>query len=195
MKKEDWIAVESYDMRPHLLVDFTQDKNQVMGALGQLRIPGFSETNLFDALYDTIDRLEGVEGQKYILLICNGIDTFSKRLLSDGLGGLGVAADYRLIELFQIRHGVPFSYLDESRKPYNSQSNLPVLMGRGLRLETPPEREPSLARAPPKARHTKVQKKGSRLSTRALENPTLTCLMFPFRSFPQQHASRKCRPK
>jgi VWFA-related protein len=78
MKKEDWIAVESYDMRPHLLVDFTQDKNQVMGALGQLRIPGFSETNLFDALYDTIDRLEGVEGQKYILLICNGIDTFSK---------------------------------------------------------------------------------------------------------------------
>ena len=78
LKKEDWIAVESYDMRTHLLVDFTQDKNQVMGALGQLRIPGFSETNLFDALYDTIDRLEGVEGQKYIILICNGIDTFSK---------------------------------------------------------------------------------------------------------------------
>jgi len=64
LKKEDWIAVESYDMQTHLLVDFTQDKNQVMGALGQLRIPGFSETNLFDALYDTIDRLEGVEGQK-----------------------------------------------------------------------------------------------------------------------------------
>ena len=78
MKKEDWIAVTSYDMKSHILVDFTQDKNQVMGALGQLRIPGFSETNLFDALYDTIDRLEGVEGQKYILLICDGIDTFSK---------------------------------------------------------------------------------------------------------------------
>jgi len=78
MKKDDWIAVQSYDMQTHLLVDFTQDKNQVMGALGQLRIPGFSETNLFDAVYDTIDRLEGVEGQKYILLICNGVDTFSK---------------------------------------------------------------------------------------------------------------------
>jgi VWFA-related protein len=78
MKKEDWIAVESYDMKTHLLVDFTQDKNQVMGALGQLRIPGFSETNLFDALYDTVDRLEGIEGQKYIILICDGIDTFSK---------------------------------------------------------------------------------------------------------------------
>lgn len=78
LKKEDWIAVESYDMKPHLLVDFTQDKNQVVGALNQLRIPGFSETNLFDALYDTVDRLEGVEGHKYIILISTGIDTFSK---------------------------------------------------------------------------------------------------------------------
>ena len=78
MKREDWIAVTSYDMKSHILVDFTQDKNQVMGALGQLRIPGFSETNLFDALYDTIDRLAGVEGQKYTPLICDGIDTFSK---------------------------------------------------------------------------------------------------------------------
>lgn len=78
LKKEDWIAVVSYDMKSHMLVDFTQDKNQVMGALNQLRIPGFSETNLFDALYDTVDRLEVVEGQKYIILICNGIDTFSK---------------------------------------------------------------------------------------------------------------------
>lgn len=78
LKKEDWIAVESYDMKPHLLVDFTQDKNQVIGALNQLRIPGFSETNLFDALYDTVDRLEGVEGHKYIVLISTGIDTFSK---------------------------------------------------------------------------------------------------------------------
>jgi len=78
LKKEDWIAVVSYDMKSHMLVDFTQDKNQVMGALNQLRIPGFSETNMFDALYDTVDRLEGVEGQKYIILICNGIDTFSK---------------------------------------------------------------------------------------------------------------------
>jgi VWFA-related protein len=78
LKKEDWIAVESYDMQQHLLVDFTQNKQEVMGALNQLRIPGFSETNLFDAVYDTVDRLEGVEGQKYIILISTGRDTFSK---------------------------------------------------------------------------------------------------------------------
>ena len=34
-----------------------------LGALNQLRIPGFAETNLFDALYDTLDRLDRLEGQ------------------------------------------------------------------------------------------------------------------------------------
>jgi VWFA-related protein len=78
LKKDDWIAVEYYDMRPHILVDFTQDKRAIMGALNSLRIPTFSETNLFDALYDTMDRLDRVEGRKYIILISSGVDTFSK---------------------------------------------------------------------------------------------------------------------
>jgi len=78
LKKDDWVAVVSYDMKPDLLVDFTQDKNAVMGGLNTLRMPGFSETNLFDALYDTLDRLDRVEGHKYVVLVSSGIDTFSK---------------------------------------------------------------------------------------------------------------------
>ena len=78
MKKEDWVAVVAYDMKPQILVDFTQDKRAVMGALNMMRIPGFSERNLFDSLYDTLDRIEGVEGHKYIILISSGRDTFSK---------------------------------------------------------------------------------------------------------------------
>ncbi len=78
LKKDDWVAVISYDMKPHILADFTQDKAEIYGALGQLRIPGFEETNLFDALYDTLDRVDGIEGHKYIILITTGVDTFSK---------------------------------------------------------------------------------------------------------------------
>ena len=74
LKKEDWVAVAYYDMQPHILVDFTQDKRAVYGALNQLRIPGFSETNLFDAL----DR---VEGKKYVILVTTGVDTFSRLTL------------------------------------------------------------------------------------------------------------------
>jgi VWFA-related protein len=78
LKKDDWIAAIDYDMHPEILVDFTQDKHALMAGLNSLRMPGFSETNLFDALYDTLDRLERVEGHKYVVLISTGIDTFSK---------------------------------------------------------------------------------------------------------------------
>jgi VWFA-related protein len=78
LRKDDWIAVESYDMKPQILTDFTQDKREVMGALNMLRIPGFSERNLFDALYDTIDRIDHLDGHKYIILVSTGRDTFSK---------------------------------------------------------------------------------------------------------------------
>ena len=82
LKKNDWVAVVYYDMKPHTLVDFTQDKQEVVGALNQLRIPGFSETNLFDALYDTLDRMDQIEGHKYIILISTGFDSFSKLTLN-----------------------------------------------------------------------------------------------------------------
>ncbi len=78
LRPEDWAAVVAYDLKPEILADFTQDKRELYGALSRMRIPGFSETNLFDALKDTLDRLEEVDGKKAILLISTGIDTFSK---------------------------------------------------------------------------------------------------------------------
>ena len=83
LKPQDWIAVVSYDMKPQILADFTQNKQQVYAALGHLRIPGFRETNLFDALYDTLDRIDRIEGRKYVILISSGVDTFSKHTLDD----------------------------------------------------------------------------------------------------------------
>ncbi len=78
LKKDDYVAVVSYDMKPQILVDFTQDKRAISGALNMLRIPGFSERNLFDALFDTLDRIDRIEGKKYIILVSSGADTFSK---------------------------------------------------------------------------------------------------------------------
>lgn len=78
LKPEDWVAVMTYDMRTQILQDFTQDKRAIYGALNLLRIPGFSETNLFDALYEALDRVDGLEGRKYIVLISSGYDSFSR---------------------------------------------------------------------------------------------------------------------
>jgi VWFA-related protein len=85
LKPNDWVAVVSYDMKSYILVDFTQDKRAIFGALNQLRIPGFSETNLFDALYDTLDRLDRIPGRKAIVLVSTGRDTFSKLTLDQML--------------------------------------------------------------------------------------------------------------
>jgi VWFA-related protein len=81
LRPEDYVAVMTYDLRTHILTDFTNDKNTVAQALQSLIIPTFSETNLFDALYETIDRCSRIEGRKYIILISSGRDTFSKLTL------------------------------------------------------------------------------------------------------------------
>jgi VWFA-related protein len=78
LKKDDWIAVIEYDMKANILLDFTQDKAAVFGALNKLRVPGFSERNLFDALYDTLDRIDSIKGRKEIIVVGSGLDTFSK---------------------------------------------------------------------------------------------------------------------
>ena len=78
LRPDDWAALVAYDLRPEILSDFTQDRRELYAGLNRMRIPGFSETNLFDALKDTLDRLEEVDGKKAVLLIGTGIDTFSK---------------------------------------------------------------------------------------------------------------------
>jgi Ca-activated chloride channel family protein len=78
LKPDDYVAVISYDMHEDILSDFTTDKRQTYEAMQRLRIPGFSESNLFDALADTEQRMSKIEGRKAIVLIASGIDTFSK---------------------------------------------------------------------------------------------------------------------
>src|SRR3984893_4273431 len=81
LRPEDFVAVMTYDLRTHILTDFTNNKDTIAQALQSLIIPTFSDTNLFDALYETLDRCSRIEGRKYIILISSGRDTFSKLTL------------------------------------------------------------------------------------------------------------------
>ena len=78
IQPKDWVAVVSFDMKPQILTDFTQDRGEVRGALDSLRIPGFSEYNLYDALAFVLDRMKEVHGRKAILAVVTGMDSFSK---------------------------------------------------------------------------------------------------------------------
>ena len=78
LKPEDYVAIVAYDLRPEILSDFSTDRSEAQDALSRMRFPGFSEANLFDALVDTAQRMQDIEGRKAILVISSGIDTFSK---------------------------------------------------------------------------------------------------------------------
>ena len=78
LKPEDYVAVVAYDLRPEILSDFSTDRRKAQEAMQRLRIAAFSESNLFDALVETEDRMKDIEGRKAIVLIASGIDTFSK---------------------------------------------------------------------------------------------------------------------
>jgi len=124
LKKEDWVAVEYYDMQPHILVDFTQDKRALYGALNELRIPGFAETNLFDALYDTLDRLDRVEGKKYIILVTTGVDTFSKLTLDKIMKKI---KDTKDITIFPVSVGfIVREYCETHQCGYTHGMGIPV---------------------------------------------------------------------
>jgi VWFA-related protein len=81
LRPDDYIAVVTYDLRTHILTDFTNNKELIAQSLSSLIIPGFSDTDMFDALYETLDRTSRIEGRKYIILIGSGRDTFSKLTL------------------------------------------------------------------------------------------------------------------
>jgi VWFA-related protein len=83
LRPQDYVALMTFDMKSHIYVDFTQDKNQIQQAINELGMSvmmpaAFSETNVFDALYESMDRLSRIPGRKYIILIASGIDSMSK---------------------------------------------------------------------------------------------------------------------
>ena len=81
LRPDDYVAVITYDLRTHILTDFTNNKETIAQSLQSLMLPGFSDTDMFDALYETLDRTSRIEGRKYIILIGSGRDTFSKLTL------------------------------------------------------------------------------------------------------------------
>jgi VWFA-related protein len=85
LRKGDWVAVIGYDMRPTILTDFTQNRNELTEALRRFNTPAFRESNLSDAIIYTLDRVEEIEGKVAVLLVSTGLDTFSQHTYDEVL--------------------------------------------------------------------------------------------------------------
>jgi hypothetical protein len=95
LNQKDWVALVTFDMRPRTEVDFTQNKQEVEAAIYHLYYPGFSESNLFDALLDTNERLKDVKGRGHVFETYAGSDdeTASRNGYHDFCGGARQAVE------------------------------------------------------------------------------------------------------
>jgi VWFA-related protein len=104
LRPNDYVAMMTFDMNTHIVSDFTRDKRQIMQGINQLGnevyMPvAFSETNTFDALNESLDRMSRIEGQKYIVLIGTGIDTMSKLTLDKILKRVKASQDITIFTI------------------------------------------------------------------------------------------------
>ncbi|HET7103480.1 MAG TPA: VWA domain-containing protein [Terracidiphilus sp.] len=118
LRPQDYVALMTFDMRTQIQLDFTQDKRELLNALNSLVIPGFSERNLFDALYEAEDRLSRIEGRKYIILIASGRDTFSRITYDDILKKVKSTPD---ITIFTISTGGALRAITEGQPGWGAE--------------------------------------------------------------------------
>jgi VWFA-related protein len=85
LRENDWVALVAYDVHPTLVTDFTKNKNKIFEGLQTLRNPTTSETGFFDAVYDTLQKLDKVDGKKAIFLLSTGLDSISRHTYSEAL--------------------------------------------------------------------------------------------------------------
>jgi len=77
--------VIGYDIRPTILCDFTRDRNELQDTLRRFTSPAFTDSNLFDALIDTLDRSRKLKGKLPFSLISTGLNTFSRHTYQEAL--------------------------------------------------------------------------------------------------------------
>jgi VWFA-related protein len=85
VEPRDWIALTTFDLRSEVKVDFTHNGYEIREALSSLRAPRYNESDLFDAVISTLDKLEKVRGRTAVLLLATGANTFSSAGLNDVL--------------------------------------------------------------------------------------------------------------
>jgi len=121
VRPDDKVAIFKYGAKLETLADFNQGREALDHVFDHITVPELSETNFYDALLETLNRMKGVQGRRAIILISTGIDTFSKANFQDVLRAaresavpiyvIGMGATVRL-EAVAYGSAAPFARLD-----------------------------------------------------------------------------------
>lgn len=78
LRRDDRVAIISFDEHVHLLASPTSNKNTLRNAIGQLQFG--DGTSLYEAVEDVVNQyLKRIEGRKAVVLFTDGVDTTSRR--------------------------------------------------------------------------------------------------------------------
>jgi VWFA-related protein len=81
----DWVAVIGYDLNTNIISDFTRNRQELYNALRQFTIPVWNESNISDAVIETLELTQEIEGTVAIVLIGTGLDTMSRTSYTQAL--------------------------------------------------------------------------------------------------------------
>lgn len=83
--RQDRIAIWRYGNGVQALSQFSDAHDVPPQVIADLGTPPVSETNLYDALIQTLGQVQPLSGRKALLLISSGLDTFSQHTFDEAL--------------------------------------------------------------------------------------------------------------
>lgn len=125
LRKDDWVAVVGYDLRPTILCDFTKDRQELYNTMRRFQYPATDYSNLSDAIIDTIDRTQELEGKVAIVLLSTGLDTFSRHTYDEALEKCKQAN----ASIYAVSLGQYFRLRLEARDLLSNEARINLLMG------------------------------------------------------------------
>ncbi len=79
----NWYALVTYSHDVTVQVDFTKQIGRIINAYTSLGQPTWLDTDVYDAVYDTLDKLQRLGGRDVVILIGSGFDSLSAHTMGE----------------------------------------------------------------------------------------------------------------
>jgi Ca-activated chloride channel family protein len=79
----NWYSLATFSQELQINVDFTKLKGEILAGYAGLGQPFWGEVNTYDAVFDTLEKLEMLPGRKVVIVIGSGLNSFSAHTLGD----------------------------------------------------------------------------------------------------------------
>jgi hypothetical protein len=96
-----WLGLMTFNSKPELVVDFTQDTARISSAFLNISSSTETEANTFDVIFEVIAKMSRLPGKNAVLLVGTVRDDYSRHSYGDTIKALGSA-------------GIPFYFLDDA---------------------------------------------------------------------------------